>query len=60
MELCDTCKPIECRKNIVTKKRGNLTTIKCLDYKKDIEKVKGYKKPLHVTAKRDGVIEVEM
>lgn len=59
MELCDTCKLIECRKNIVMKKRGNLTIIKCLDYKKDIEKVKGYMQPLLVTAKRDYVIDIE-
>ena len=51
MKLCETCTKRNCKKRIVEIKQGNLTTIQCLDYEKDIDKVRGYKKPLEKTAK---------
>lgn len=51
MELCETCTERNCRGRIVETKQENLTIIKCLDYEKDKEKIKGYKKPLERTAK---------
>lgn len=46
MELCETCKKDNCSKNIVTKQESNILIIKCLDYQKDNNKIKGYKKPI--------------
>lgn len=51
MELCKTCKKTLCEKNMEIVKQGNLVTIRCLDYEKDENKIKGYKKPLERTAK---------
>lgn len=51
MELCETCTEKNCRHSIVAINENNLTTIKCLDYEKDISKIQGYKKPLERTAK---------
>ena len=52
MKLCETCTKRNCNKRIVVvTTQDNLMTIKCLDYEKDIIKVKGYKKPLERTAK---------
>ncbi len=54
MELCETCtkaKCKKCKKRIRIIKKDNLTIIKCLDYEKDQDKVKGYKKPLERTVK---------
>lgn len=51
MKLCETCTKQNCKHSIVEIKQGNLTTIQCLDYEKDIDKVRGYKKPLEKTAK---------
>lgn len=51
MKLCETCTKRNCKKRIVEIKQDNLITIKCLDYEKDIDKIKGYKKPLERTAK---------
>lgn len=51
MKLCETCTKRNCNKEIVVIQENNLTTIKCLDYEKDIDKVRGYKKPLEKTAK---------
>lgn len=51
MELCETCKKTKCNKSIVTIQEKDMTTIKCIEYEKDEEKVKGYKKPLERTAK---------
>lgn len=50
MELCETCKKEKCNKSIVITQQDNLTTIKCLDYEKDKDKIQGYKKPLERTA----------
>lgn len=51
MELCKTCKKNKCNKSIVTIKEKDMTTIKCIEYEKDEEKIRGYKKPLERTAK---------
>ena len=51
MKLCETCTKRNCNKEIVVIQENNLLTIKCLDYEKDIDKVRGYKKPLEKTAK---------
>lgn len=51
MKLCETCTKQNCKKNIVVIKQDNLITTKCLDYEKDIDKVRGYKKPLEKTVK---------
>ena len=51
MKLCETCTKQNCKKNIVVIQEDNLITIKCLDYEKDIDKVRGYKKPLEKTVK---------
>lgn len=46
MKLCETCTKRNCKKEIVVIQENNLTTIKCLDYEKDVDKIKGYKKTL--------------
>lgn len=51
MKLCETCKKRNCNKRIVLTTQDNLMTIKCLDYEKDENKVRGYKKPLERTAR---------
>ena len=51
MKLCETCTKQNCKKNIVVIQEDNLITTKCLDYEKDIDKIKGYKKTLERTAK---------
>lgn len=51
MKLCETCTKRNCNKRIVVTTQDNLMTIKCLDYEKDEDKVRGYKKPLEKTAK---------
>lgn len=56
MELCKTCTRIICHNNIITKEEENLRTIKCLEYKKDEGKIKGYKKPLIRTANQGRAI----
>lgn len=45
MKLCETCKSKKCNKNIIIKiqEENKLKIIKCLDYEKDIDKIKGYK-----------------
>lgn len=50
MELCETCTKRNCRHSIVAINEDNLTTIKCLDYEKDQDKIQGYKKPIERTA----------
>lgn len=52
MKLCETCTKQNCKKNIVVIKQDNLITTKCLDYEKDVDKIKGYKKPLNRTARQ--------
>lgn len=42
MELCETCTKRNCKKRIVVTQQDNITTIKCLDYKKDKSKIHGY------------------
>nr|DAZ28019.1 MAG TPA: hypothetical protein [Caudoviricetes sp.] len=51
MKLCDTCTKTNCKKRIVIIQEDNLITTKCLDYEKDKNKIKGYKKQLERTAK---------
>lgn len=51
MKLCETCKKTNCNKSIVTIQEKDMITMKCIEYEKDEEKVKGYKKPLERTAK---------
>lgn len=51
MKLCKTCTKRNCNKRIVLTTQDNLMTIKCLDYEKDENKVRGYKKPLERTAR---------
>lgn len=50
MELCSTCKRVKCNKLIVVTKQGNLTITRCLEYEKDVDKIKGYTQPLWITA----------
>lgn len=50
MKLCETCKQEKCNKSIVIIKEDNITTIKCHDYVKDVDKVKGHEDPLWITA----------
>lgn len=51
MELCETCKKTKCNKNLVITEQENMTTIKCVEYEKDEEKVRGYVRPKERTAK---------
>lgn len=51
MKLCETCKKSNCNRNIIIKQEGEVSITKCLDYEKDIDKIKGYVKPLNRTAK---------
>lgn len=51
MKLCETCTKRNCNKRIVLTTQDNLMTIKCLDYEKDENKVRGYEKPLERTAR---------
>ena len=46
MKLCETCTKRNCKKEIVVIQENNLTTVKCLDHEKDVDKIKGYKKTL--------------
>lgn len=50
MELCSTCKRVKCNRKIVVIKEENLTTIKCLEYEKDEERIKGYTQFMWITA----------
>lgn len=43
MKLCETCKKNNCSKKIIVSKENGIKTIKCLEYEKDREKIKGYK-----------------
>lgn len=51
MELCETCKNNNCSKKIIIKEESKIKTIKCLEYEKDKDKIKGYIKPKEKTAK---------
>ena len=51
MKLCETCTKRNCKKRVVVIQENNLMTIKCLDYEKDEDKIKGYKKQIERTAK---------
>ena len=51
MKLCETCTKQNCKRRVVVIQENNLMTIKCLDYEKDEDKIKGYKKQLERTAK---------
>lgn len=52
MELCKTCKKTLCQKKIEIIKQGNLVTIRCIEYEKDLSKIQGYKKQLNRTARQ--------
>ena len=52
MELCDSCKKTLCDKKMEITRQGNLITIKCLEYEKDLSKIHGYKKQLNRTARQ--------
>lgn len=56
MELCKTCTRLICHKNIITKDEENLRIIKCLEYRKDEDKIKGYEEPLIRTANQGRAI----
>ena len=60
MELCKTCKKKKCNKNVVIMEQNNLKTIKCLEYEKDKNKTKGYKKPLERTAKQQKTVQARV
>lgn len=51
MKLCETCTKRNCKNRVVVIQENNLTTIQCLDYEKDVDKIQGYKKQLERTAK---------
>ena len=51
MELCKTCKNKNCTKQIIVEESTEIKILKCLEYKKNENKIKGYKKPLERTAK---------
>ena len=51
MELCKTCKKSKCNKSIVTIQEKDVITIKCIDYEKDEERIRGYVRPKERTAK---------
>lgn len=48
-KVCSTCKNNDC--HITRFKDKGITYIKCTNYKKDEDKIKGYKRPLERTAK---------
>lgn len=50
MKLCDSCKNKNCNKSIVIIKKEGLRTIKCHEYIKDQDKIKGYTQPMWITA----------
>ena len=56
MELCETCKNNNCSKKIIIKEESKIKTIKCLEYEKDKDKIKGYIKPKEKTAKQKRVL----
>lgn len=51
MELCETCKNKKCTKQIIVEESTEIKILKCLEYEKDSDKIKGYKKPMERTAK---------
>ncbi len=56
MELCETCKKEKCNKSLIIIEEGNLKTIKCVEYEKDISKIRGYEKLIKRSAKPKPVI----
>ena len=52
MELCDSCKKTLCNKKMEITRKGNLVTIRCIEYEKDSSKIHGYKKQLNRTARQ--------
>ena len=52
MELCETCKKTLCQKKMEITKQGNLITIRCKEYEKDVSKIQGYKAPVYRTARQ--------
>ena len=52
MELCDSCKKTLCDKKMEITRQGNLVTIRCKEYEKDVSKIQGYKKQLYRTARQ--------
>lgn len=61
MELCDSCKKTLCEKNMEIVKQGNLVTIRCKEYEKDVSKIQGYKRQLSRTARQcDALIKLNI
>lgn len=56
MKLCETCKNNNCSKKIVISEENGIKTIKCLEYEKDRDKIKGYEKTLDRTATICGTV----
>lgn len=56
--LCSTCKG-KCNRTIVIAKKEDGVELRCYDYVPDKSKIKGYERPLMVTAKRRYVVEEE-
>ena len=54
-EVCSYCKNINdnCDKILDIYEQKEITTYKCKSYLRDDSKIKGYEKPLIVTAERD-------
>lgn len=52
MELCSTCKKVKCNKLIVIIDQEDMKIMKCIEYEKDEEKIKGYTQPLWTTARK--------
>lgn len=52
MELCNSCKKTLCDKNMEIARQGNLITIRCLEYEKNVSKIQGYKAPVCRTARQ--------
>lgn len=52
MELCDSCKKTLCDKKMEIAKQGDIVTIRCKEYEKDVSKIQGYKAPICRTARQ--------
>ena len=59
-KICSYCKNSNCKKQINTDVEKDITTYKCDEYIKDIEKIIPYKEPLKVLADRDYVKKYEI
>lgn len=59
-KICSYCKNPNCKKQINIIVEKNITTYKCDEYIKNLEKITPYKEPLKVLAKRDYVKNFEI